>query len=189
MAKPERPPIFERLEPFAPWDQRAAPSLIDEPETKQRAGELAAGTDRLAAALRALADMAGTTAQVGANLRHLADVAEWSAGVWRQAFDAEASSGCKLCLPSDAAGGRTEPKEALAVLSRLAVPRLIAAAVLLQAELGDEVTPGRERWVRLVIDELETTRADLELTLQSQLVPGDGHRLAEACAEVARTVC
>lgn len=200
MAKPERPPIFERLEPFAPWDQRSAPSLLDEAEAKRRAGELAAGTDRLAAALRSLADAGGTTEQVATNLRHLGSVAEWSAGVWRQAFAspaggpepfplAEPTSGCKLCVPSDAAGQRGDAKEELAVLARVAVPRLVAAAVLLQAELGDEVTPGRERWMRLVIEELETTRADLELTLQSQLAAGDGQRLAEACAEVARTVC
>lgn len=189
MAKPERPPIFERLEPFAPWDQRSAPSLIDEAETTRRAGELAAASDRLAVALRALADTGGSTEQVATNLRHLGSVAEWSAGVWRQAFDAEGSSGCHLCGPSDAAAERSDPKEALAVLSRVAVPRLIASAVLLQAELGDEVTPGRARWMRLLVEELESTRAELELNLQSQLESGDGPRLASACAEVARTVC
>src|SRR5688500_11786850 len=150
MAKPERPPIFERLEPSAPWDQRSAPSLVDEAEAKRRAGELSAGTDRLAAALRALADSNSSSQQVAANLRHLGDVAEWSAGVWRQAFDAEPSSGCKLCAPSDAASQRSDAKEGLAVLARVSVPQLVAAAVLLQAELGDEVSPGRERWMRLV---------------------------------------
>lgn len=190
MAKPERPPIFERLEPFAPWDQRSAPSLIDEAEATRRAGELGAASDRLAAALSGLAGMSGTTEQVAAHLRHLAGVAEWSAGVWQQAFDAQGSaSEGQLSVLCDAAAQRTDATETLAALARVAVPRLIAAAVLLQAELGDEVTAGRARWVRLLIDELESTRADLELDLQSQLGPGDGPRLAAACAGVAKTVC
>lgn len=188
MAKPERPPIFERLQPFAPWDQRSAPSLLDEPETARRAGELAAASDRLAAALRELADASQMNEAVTQNLRHLGDVAEWSAGLWRQAFDCEPTPGdvARLC---DAAAQRSEPVEAIAALARVSVPRLLAAAVLLQAELGDDVTPGRERWLRLLVDELETTRADLELVLQSQLGPGDGTRLATACAEVAKEVC
>lgn len=187
MAKPERPPIFERLQPFAPWDQRTAPSLIDEAEAARRAGQLGTASDRLAAALRALADT--TTPQVAASLRHLGNVAEWSAGIWREAFDAAATPDCDLCRPCDAAAQRGDAKEGLAVLSRVAVPRLVAAAVLLQAELGDDVSPDRARWLRLLIEELETARADLELTLQSQLAPGDGPGLAAACAEVAKTVC
>jgi len=192
MAKPDRPPIFERLKPFAPWDQRGAPSLLDEAQTKQRSASMAAASDRLAAGLRTLANADAETA-VSRNLQHLANVAEWSAGVWRQAFDAEpAPDGPgpdELSGLCDAAAQRTEPIEALAALARVAVPRLIAAAVLLQAELGDELSLGRERWMRLVIEELETTRADLELVIQSQLAPGDGPRLASACAEVAKTVC
>ena len=191
MAKPERPPIFERLQPFAPWDQRGAPSLLDDAETKRRAGELAAASDRLATALRTLADAVAGPEAVGQNLRHLGNVAEWSAGVWRQAFDTAEASGAagELSTLCDAASQRTEPLETLAALSRVALPRLVAAAVLLQAELGDDVSPGRDRWLRLLIDELETTRADLELVVQSQLGAGDGGRLAAACAEVTKTVC
>ncbi len=187
MAKPDRPPIFERLQPFAPWDQRAAPSLLDESETKRRASELSAASDRLAAALRNL-DVSQMNQAVTQNLQHLADVAEWSGGVWRQAFDSEPASG-ELATLCDAAGQRSDPVEAIGALARVAVPRLISAAVLLQAELGDEVTPGRERWLRVLIDELETTRADLELVVQCELGPGDGTRLAGACAEVAKKVC
>ena len=188
MAKPDRPPIFERLQPFAPWDQRAAPSLLDDGETKRRAAELGAASDRLAAALRRLANSSQVNEAVTEKLKHLGDVAEWSAGVWRQAFDAEPTAGelARLC---DTAGERSELMEALAALARVAVPRLVSAAVLFQAELGDEVTPGRERWLHLLVDELETTRADLELVVQSQLSPGDGARLATACAEVAKEVC
>ena len=187
MAKPDRPPIFERLQPFAPWDQRAAPSLLDEPETKRRAAELGGASDRLAVALRGV-DVSQMNQAVTQNLQHLAQVAEWSSGVWREAFDSEPVAG-DLATLCDAAGERPDPVEAIGALARVAVPRLISAAVLLQAELGDEVTPGRERWLRLLIDELETTRADLELVVQSQLGPGDGARLADACAEVAKKVC
>lgn len=145
-------------------------------------------SDHLAAALRNLADAGQANQAVNQNLQHLADVAEWSAGVWRQAFDSEPAAGDlgRLC---DAAAQRPDPIEAIAALARVAVPRLISAAVLLQAELGDAVTPGRERWLQLLIDELESTRADLELVVQSELGPGDGARLAAACAEVAKEVC
>ena len=188
MAKQERPPIFERLQPFAPWDQRSAPSLLDESETKRRAGELAAASDRLADGLKGLAGAGGPNQAVADNLTHLGSVAEWSAGVWRQAFDAEPRAG-DLAALCETAASRSDPSEATAALARVAVPRLISAAVLLQAELGDEVPQGRARWLRLLIDELEATRADLELVVQSRLVPGDGTRLAAVCAEVARTVC
>ena len=188
MAKPDRPPIFERLKPFAPWDQRSAPALVNESEAKQRAAELAAASDRLATGLRTLADSGPGNPAVGQSLKHLGNVAEWSAGVWRQAFDTELAAGDLVQLV-DAAAQRPDHMEAMAALARAAVPHLISSAVLLQAELGDEVSPGRERWLRLLVDELETTRAELELMVQSQLGPGDGTRLATACAEVARTVC
>ena len=188
--KEERKPIFERLQPFAPWDQRSAPNLLDEAETKQRASELGAASDRLAEGLRSLAGTVPGPEAVGENLRHLANVAEWSAGVWRQAFDTGDSDDRRaLSSLCDSASRRTDPLESLAALARVAVPRLLAAAVLLRAELGDDVTAGRDRWLGLLVDELETTRADLELVLQSQLGPGDGRRLAAACAEVAKTVC
>lgn len=162
--------------------------MLDEPETKRRTAEMSGASDRLAAALRTVADSTQPNDAVARNLQHLADVADWSSGVWRQAFDSEPAHGdlARLC---DAAGQRPESVEAIGTLARVAVPRLIAAAVLLQAELGDEVSPGRQRWLRLLIDELETTRADLELVVQSQLCPDDAHRLATACAEVAKEVC
>lgn len=190
MAKPERPPIFERLEPFAPWDQRGAPSILDEPTTKRRAGELAAASDRLAAALRRRAKDESANEAVSQSLEHLGNVAEWMAGVWRQAFDTtESSQDSSLVSLCDAADSRTDPLEALAALSRVAVPRVLALAVLTQAELGDDVSLGRARWLSLLIEDLETVRADLELLVQSQIRPGDGTRLADACAEVSRTVC
>lgn len=190
MAKPERPPIFERLEPFAPWDQRGAPSILDEAETKRRAGELAAASDRLAAGLRRLASEGGGTEAVNQSLDHLGNVAEWSAGVWRQAFDTTDDSATRgLAALCDAAAGRPDLLEAIAAFGRVAVPHLLSLAVLTQAELGDDVTPGRARWLNLVIEDLEATRADLELIVQSQIAPGDGTRLASACAEVAKTVC
>ena len=189
MAKPERPPIFERLEPFAPWDQRGAPGVLDEEQTKQRAGELAAASDGLAAALRRLATEGGQTEAVNQSLQHLGNVAEWMAGVWRQDFDTTQEGSGELAALCDAAGARSDSLEALAALGRVAVPRVLALAVLTQAELGDEVSLGHARWLNLLIDDLETTRAELELMVQSQVGPGDGTRLAQACAEVALTVC
>ena len=188
-SKPERKPIFERLQPFAPWDQRSSPNLLSAEVAAARAGRMASASDAFAAAATTLATNDNTPAAARETLRHLATTASWHASVWRDHLGGAANADGNLSVLFREATQRLNSLEATAVLARVGVPRLIAEAVLLRAELGDEVDMDQSRWFGIVIDDLESARAELELLVQSQLGPGDGTVLAAACAEVAKTVC
>lgn len=187
--KAERTPIFERLQPFAPWDERAAPNLLTTEESSDRAGRLAGASDSLATALDQIASNEGAPASTRDALRHIATVAQWHASVWRDRLGGAGRGDGALDGLSEQAAARQDPAESMAVLARVAVPRLLTEAVLLRAELGDEPGMDSARWFSLLIDDLESARAELELMVQSQIGPGDGPRLADACAEVTKTVC
>jgi hypothetical protein len=186
--KDDRPPIFERLAPFAPWDERSAPPLLDETQAAARAVEQAA-------AARSLAELATSAAgaapvPIRSTLEHAAEVLRFHSEVWTDRLGGGAGSAEGRLTPLIAAAGPIDdPLETLAVFSRELLPAVLADAVLLRAELGDELSPGPARWIGLVIDDLEELRAELELLVQVQLKPGDSERLARKCAEVARTVC
>ena len=188
-SKEERKPIFERLQPFAPWDQRSAPNLLSAEVVTARAGRMASASDAFAAAATTLADDDKTAAAAKETLRHLATTSTWHASIWRDQLAGSSDADGNLSVLFQQAAERLNPLEATAVLARVAVPHLIAEAVLLRAELGDDVDMNQSRWFGIIIDDLESARAELELLIQSQLGPGDGRRLAAACAEVAKTVC
>lgn len=190
--KPDRKPIFERLEPFAPWDQRAAAAVLDSEAAAQRAGELAAGAAAIAQAAGSLADAAVTPA-VASTLRHLAEVTAWQAGIWatefagRAAFSGEAGATSRI---SEACAGLDSSDElvAVAVLGRLLLPQFLADAVLFRAQLGETLPPGQNRWLAILIEDLETQRAELELFVQTAMTAADVERVANACGEVSKTV-
>ena len=202
--KPERKPIFERLAPFAPWDQRAAAAVLDGEAAAQRAGELVAGATAIAQAAQAIAESAATPA-VASTLRHLAEVTGWQAGIWATEFSGTAAFAGKAEL-SGAAGATSRIGEAcaalsqsygtddsdelvaVAVLGRVLLPQFLADAVLLRAQLGETLPPGQNRWLAILIDDLETQRAELELFVQTAMTAADVERVANACGEVSKTV-
>jgi hypothetical protein len=184
----DRPPIFERLAPFAPWDERSAPPLLDETQAAARAAEQAAAARSLAELATSAAGTAPTP--IRSTLEHAAEILRFHSEVWTDRLGGrDGSAEGRLSQLIAAAGSIDDPLEGLAVLSRELLPAVLAEAVLLRAELGDELSPGPARWIGLVIDDLEELRAELELLVQVQLQPGDSERLARKCAEVARTVC
>lgn len=189
----DRKPIYERLAPFAPWDQRSAPPLLDDSQVAARAAAQAVAASAVAEAAEALAGRDGTAAGVASTLRHLAEVSRWHAQVWAEHLGGGTGSGADagsnaLAAPARAAAERPDTLEAVAGLSRVALPGLIADAVLLRAELGDDLAAGPARWLALITEDLEAQRSELELVVQAQLAPGDGRRLADSCAEVAQAV-
>ncbi|MBW3537591.1 MAG: hypothetical protein KY395_07475 [Actinobacteria bacterium] len=188
-AKEERKPIFERLQPFAPWDQRNAPNLLSAEVAAARAGRLAAASEAFAAAAARTADDDGAPQAAKETLAHTARTVSWHASVWRDHLGGSSDADGKLSALCQEAAGRQNQLEATAVMARVCLPQMLGEAVLLQAELGDDLDRDQSRWFTIVTDDLESARAELELVLQSQLGPGDGTRLAAACAEVARTVC
>lgn len=187
-AKEERKPIFERLQPFAPWDQRNAPNLLSAEVAAARAGRLAAASEAFAAAADQIADDDGAPAAARDTLGHAARTLSWHASVWREHLGASSDAEGKLSTLCQEAAGRQNGLEATAVMARVVLPQIVGEAVLLQAELGDDIDRDQSRWFTIVTDDLESARAELELVVQSQLGPGDGTRLAAACAEVAKTV-
>jgi len=60
--------------------------------------------------------------------------------------------------------------------------------VLLRAQLGETLPPGQNRWLAILIDDLETQRAELELFVQTAMTAADVERVANACGEVSKTV-
>lgn len=188
-SKEERKPIFERLQPFAPWDQRTAPNLLSEEEAAARAGRLATAAEAFGSAATQIAALGDAPPAARETLAHVARTALWHASVWRDHLGGSSDADGKLSDLCQRAAEHQNALEGTAVLARVALPRILAEAVLLQAELGDDSAMDQARWFGIVIDDLESARSELELVVQSQLGPGDGTRLAAACAEVAKTVC
>jgi len=190
--KSDRKPIFERLEPFAPWDQRAAAAVLDSEAAAQRAGELAAGATTIAQAAQAIADSAATPA-VASTLRHLAEVTGWQAGIWATELSGAAGATSRIgeaCAALSQSYGTDDSDElvAVAVLGRLLLPQFLADAVLFRAQLGETLPPGQSRWLAILIDDLEAQRAELELFVQTAMTAADVERVANACGEVSKTV-
>lgn len=185
-ARADRKPIFERLQPFAPWDQRAATALLDEPAARQRAGQLGAGMRAVSEAAAGLAD-AASSPTTSATLRHLAEVSSWQVGIWITELggaEHETSRLAKACEALDP----SDELVALALLGRVVLPHLIADAVLFRAQLGDDLPKSHRRWLSILVEDLEEQRAELELLVQSAVGDADVERVVRACGGVAKTV-
>ena len=172
--------------------------MLDGDDAAQRAGELTAGATAIAQAAQSLADAAATPA-VASTLRHLAEVTGWQAEIWAGQLSGEAElsgeagpsgkagAGSRIftaCASLDA----SDELVAVAVLSRVLLPQFLADAVLFRAQLGESLPPGQNRWLAILIDDLETQRAELELLVQTVMTAPDVERVARACGEVSKTV-
>jgi hypothetical protein len=147
---------------------------------------MAAGAAAIAQAAGSLADAAATPA-VASTLRHLAEVTSWQAEIWAAEFSGEAGADSRIstaCAALDA----SDELAAVAVLGRVLLPQFLADAVLFRAQLGETLPPGQNRWLAILIDDLETQRAELELFVQTAMTAADVERVANACGEVSKTV-
>lgn len=163
---------------FTPWDDRTLPNALGAEEAGRRVAAFAWIEERLGAVLEQAAGAAeGPTAET---LTRHATHHRWHAQVWVEHL---VPSGA----PAPAAGAApdgpavevfdliaaAQPFEQLVALSRVVLPRLVAAYTYYRTAVGRDIDATGARWFRLLLDDEHDDRRELELFVQAQLTSAD----------------
>ncbi|HUQ40359.1 MAG TPA: hypothetical protein VM030_09400 [Acidimicrobiales bacterium] len=162
---------------FTPWDDRTLPNVLGADESGRRVAAFAWIERRLAAVLTGAA--AAADGPVTDVLARQAAHHEWHATLWTEQLVPAGAT-----LPGDATpdGPAAEvldlvagapPFEQLVGLSRVVLPRLIAAYTYHRTAVGRDLDATGGRWFRLLLDDEHDDRRDLELFVQAQLTSTD----------------
>jgi hypothetical protein len=158
---------------FTPWDDRTLPNVLGPEESGRRVAAFAWIERRLGEVLTAAATSAD--GPVAAVLSRQAAHHAWHATLWTEQL---VPAGATVAADTKPAGPAAEvldlvaagaPFEQLVGLSRVVMPRLIAAYTYHRTAVGRDLDATGARWFRLLLDDEHDDRRELELFVQAQL--------------------
>ncbi|MCA1843499.1 MAG: hypothetical protein LC792_10015 [Actinobacteria bacterium] len=171
--------------PFQPWDDRTLDPLLTTEDVAERAKAFVWTERRLASLMTTFAGAASEPLLSEVFTRQAAHHV-WHAKVWEDELGAPSGVGdtpptLTGHLPAvfDQVAGAKDSLEQLGALSRVLLPRLVAAYVYHRAASGSDLAPESDRWFSIVLADDHDDRRELEMLVQALLgAPADAERLA-----------